>query len=392
MTFREDPRLAEARLVSIEVAMNDLGIGGLRRIAGEFIGPCPDCGGDDRFSINVKKGVFQCRKGCSAGDVIQLVRWQKGFTLDQALEWLVGPRTEISEQERKSRIAKAEAAKKKQDEAAERQRRKAMARAREIWGEGVAAEGSDVRRYLAARGLTADLLPEMPGCLRFHASLPYMVKDASGAWVEAHRGPAMLAAVVQLDGAVSGVHRTWFDLSRPRGKASIAHDGAAQKVKKTLGSIKGGAIRLHTPDAPWDVLVMGEGIETTLTALVSGAYPGAAFWAGVSLGNIAGAMVKVEGQRWSGIPDMEAERAFYPPPWVRQLVLVEDGDSAPAETRAKMLSGARRAMALVPGLSARVVPCPKGLDLNDVLLDGDPADKQAITVEGGQHGNSPGTD
>jgi phage/plasmid primase-like uncharacterized protein len=36
--------------------------------------PCPICGGRDRFSINVRKQVFNCR-GCGAkGDVIALVK------------------------------------------------------------------------------------------------------------------------------------------------------------------------------------------------------------------------------------------------------------------------------------------------------------------------------
>jgi phage/plasmid primase-like uncharacterized protein len=39
----------------------------------ERVGPCPKCGGDDRFSIHVQKQVFNCR-GCEVGgDVIALV-------------------------------------------------------------------------------------------------------------------------------------------------------------------------------------------------------------------------------------------------------------------------------------------------------------------------------
>ena len=44
----------------------------------ERIGPCPKCGGDDRFSINVAKQVFNCR-GCeTGGDVIDLVQFLDG--------------------------------------------------------------------------------------------------------------------------------------------------------------------------------------------------------------------------------------------------------------------------------------------------------------------------
>src|SRR5215472_2532781 len=36
-------------------------------------GPCPKCGGDDRFAINIKKQLFNCR-GCKVGgDIIDFV-------------------------------------------------------------------------------------------------------------------------------------------------------------------------------------------------------------------------------------------------------------------------------------------------------------------------------
>ena len=44
----------------------------------ERCGPCPVCGGDDRFSINIKKQVFNCR-GCNlGGDVIAMIRHLDG--------------------------------------------------------------------------------------------------------------------------------------------------------------------------------------------------------------------------------------------------------------------------------------------------------------------------
>lgn len=74
------------------------------------------------------------------------------------------------------------------------------------------------------------------------------------------------------------------------------------------------------------------------------------------------------GLKHAGIPDMDDAEAFVPPPWVRQLVYVMDGDSDPRLTRAQLLAGIRRAMILRPGLRGRIVPCPEGADLNDVLL------------------------
>jgi hypothetical protein len=132
------------------------------------------------------------------------------------------------------------------------------------------------------------------------------------------------------------------------------------------GSKKGGAIRLHTP-LDSDTLIMGEGIETTLTALAASPVEGAAYWAGVDLGNMSGRMRKVQGSRHSGVPDMADADAFVPPPWVRRLIFIQDGDSDPKATRAKLESGLRRAMARVVGLKGQIVHAGAGVDLNDVL-------------------------
>src|SRR5271169_4124650 len=40
----------------------------------ERTGPCPVCGGDDRFSINTEKQVWNCRGCGKGGDVIDLAR------------------------------------------------------------------------------------------------------------------------------------------------------------------------------------------------------------------------------------------------------------------------------------------------------------------------------
>jgi hypothetical protein len=62
---------AKARAVKIEDEIARRGIR-LRGII-ERCGPCPKCGGEDRFSINTKKGVWNCRQCDVGGDVIKLV-------------------------------------------------------------------------------------------------------------------------------------------------------------------------------------------------------------------------------------------------------------------------------------------------------------------------------
>lgn len=370
MIRKEDPRLPEARARPIWDIAQALDVQGLKRAGREWVGPCPDCGGDDRFSINPDKGVFYCRHCDARGDVIALVLWLRKMTLAQALDWLCGPLDSgLSAAERQDRREKAEANRQRAERAAEKYRADAMAQARKVWRETLPAEDSPVRAYLDRRGITRDVLPDMPRCLRFHPALKYMV-HGDKAWREVWRGPAMVAAIQRADGQGSAVHRTWLDLDRPKGKAEVVDpvSGEVLDAKKTLGSKKGGVIRLLTPAAPWSVLVMGEGIETTLSALAAGAHAGAAFWAGVDLGNLSGKRQTGRGLKFAGLPDMEDGEAFVPPANVRHLVLVEDGDSDPRSTRAQLEAGARRAMALIPGLTAEIVPCPPGLDLNDVLL------------------------
>ncbi len=61
----------------------------LKRVgAFEFAGPCLICGGTDRFGINTKKNVWNCR-GCGVGgDPIALVRHVNGFTYPEAIAFL----------------------------------------------------------------------------------------------------------------------------------------------------------------------------------------------------------------------------------------------------------------------------------------------------------------
>ncbi len=342
----------------------------------EWVGPCPVCGGhekpgSDRFGLNDDKGVMNCRKCGLTGDAIALVMAVKGLEFMAAIDWMCGPRdaADPAGAARKRKLAEDRA--RVRTATADRMRADAMRAAVAIWKGSVPGEGTPVRDYLERRGVTRAMMPVMPICLRFDRAAKYMVPDARarGEWRHVFTGPAMVAAVQGPDRALIGVHRTWLDLSQPKGKAVHPHPfrpGEVCDAKKGLGSKKGGAIRLLTPNGA-DTLVMGEGIETTLSAMVAGVYPGAAFWASIDLGNIAGKRAG-RSREQSAIPDMTDADAFIPPAWCRRLILIMDGDSNPASTRAQIEAGARRAMVARPGLRAQVVECPAGRDLNDVLM------------------------
>jgi hypothetical protein len=54
------------------------------------VGPCPKCGGTDRFSISTKKQVFNCRQCGTGGDIIELVKFLDGCGTRDAVEKLAG--------------------------------------------------------------------------------------------------------------------------------------------------------------------------------------------------------------------------------------------------------------------------------------------------------------
>lgn len=87
MTF-EDWR-TQARSVPIGRVLSARGIK-LRGNAKEACGPCPKCGGKDRFSVNHTKQVWNCR-GCDlGGDVIGLVEMLDACDFIAACENLTG--------------------------------------------------------------------------------------------------------------------------------------------------------------------------------------------------------------------------------------------------------------------------------------------------------------
>ena len=387
MTRHENtPSRAEERKRAIEAAVEEcrgkpiedvaeaLGLD-MDEKSGWLSGPCPECGGEDRFNINIDDGGFFCRKGCAAKGCgpIDLVMVVKRKEFLDAVEWIYGDLPERADPEELERQRRErEKRQREKAEKKEKYREYAIRDARSIWSRAV-RDVPAIRAYLDLRGLGEDVLPMVPSCLRFLPDHPYVVSrkiDGRKELITMHRGPAMIAAVQGPDGRLTCVHQTWFDLTGPRGKPRIVWEGEEQRNKLTRGSQLHAAIRLFTPGR-YSTIVMGEGIETTLTAAAAWRDvlgPETAYWAGISLGHMAGKMARVPGKKYSGIPVMAGSDGFYPPPWVKRLIFIQDGDSDPASTHAKLACGLRRAMALNPGLRGQIVPAGAGVDLNDVLM------------------------
>jgi hypothetical protein len=81
----------KARAKAVPIArVVDVRALGLKRVGAELIGPCPKCGGTDRFSINPGKGVFNCRGCNAAGDCIALTMLIEDCTFAEACEKITG--------------------------------------------------------------------------------------------------------------------------------------------------------------------------------------------------------------------------------------------------------------------------------------------------------------
>src|SRR6516225_11264619 len=82
---------ARARAVPIVDEIRRRGINNLKRVGDEYVGPCPKCGGDDRFAVHTKKNIFNCRNCNVGGDTIQFVEHLDSVDFKTACERLVGP-------------------------------------------------------------------------------------------------------------------------------------------------------------------------------------------------------------------------------------------------------------------------------------------------------------
>ncbi|MBB57244.1 MAG: virulence-associated protein E [Rhodospirillaceae bacterium] len=190
-------------------------------------------------------------------------------------------------------------------------------RAKKIWAESVPVTGTIGETYLHSRRLSGP----WPATLRFNASLFYQ----PGLIL-----PGLVAPVTRWpDRHLCGVHRTYLRLDGT-GKAGVA------SPRKALGVLHAAAIRLAPAS---EHLVVGEGIESVLSAMEATGLPG---WAAVSAGGL--------------------ERLALPD-GVRQVTIAADNDptgiKAAEHAAAEWTSQGRCVRVAIP-------PMP-GADFNDVL-------------------------
>lgn len=190
--------------------------------------------------------------------------------------------------------------------------------ARRLFAASRPIAGTLAEAYLRSRGITADL--DLPA-LRYHPTCFYREHDAA----PRQRWPALIAAVTDLDGRLTGVQRTW--LARDgSGKAPLA------SPRRALGALLGNGVRFGTVH---DVMAAGEGIETMLS--LRSAFPHLPAVAALSASHLAALLL---------------------PSGLRRLYIVCDDDAA--GRRAAVTRGQR---ARAAGISTRLL-MPVRDDLN----------------------------
>ncbi|WP_131194055.1 DUF7146 domain-containing protein [Lichenihabitans psoromatis] len=395
-----DAWIDDARAIKVVEELSRRGhFGRMKRAGAELAGPCPLCGGTDRFSVHPAKNIWNCRKCDAGGDAIALVRNVDGLDFLRAVELLTGvappghhaAETPADRAAREARQAAYAAQAAREDERREAEaldyRDRERARMFKVWREARPIAGTIVERYLALRRVQAPAearLRFLPNYALWSGPQP------SGTIV--HRGPAMMAAIVGPDGKFGGLHTTWIDLTDPDGKARVPDPKTGEFIpaKKVRGSKRGGSILLAQPGGPdATVLFLGEGIETVLSVLMaliaaqSDVLGLAEFRSSVDLGNLSGkAAGKVAHPHdtttdkngrirhvlvGNAVPDLKDRDAVIAiGATIETIVLIGDGDSDPFTTRLALERAAARFNAAYPWVEVRLIMAPPGSDFNDV--------------------------
>jgi putative DNA primase/helicase len=271
-------------------------------------GPCPMCGGKDRwrFTDLNGKGTWWCNH-CSGGNGVSLAMKFTGLPfpeLAQRIESIIGD-TAVTPS--------------RPTGPTEQQTRAAL---NDLWRNARPVSANDpVNRWLHSRGVG---MQKYPSCIRCGMHVRH-----SGPPVTWH--PAMLALVTDVSGHASTIHKTYITID---GKKA-----AVEKVRMfCAGSVPpGGAVRLaqHV-----EVLGVAEGIETALSAAKMFQIP-----------------------TWAALSDWGVEK-FEPPADIKRLVIFADNDQHGA--------GQRAAYALAARVSGKMqvevkIPEQSGSDWNDAL-------------------------
>lgn len=150
--------------------------------------------------------------------------------------------------------------------------------ARRLFAASAPIAGTLAEIYLRRRGLSD--VRRLPA-LRFHPRCFHRADDGrTETW------PALIAAVTDLSGAITGLQRTYLDPALANARdAILAQDGKApfEEPRRAMGALLGHGVRFGQTTGP--LLIAGEGIETMLS--LRGVLPGAPLIAALTANHLA---------------------------------------------------------------------------------------------------------
>ena len=171
------------------------------------------------------------------GDLLDVIRESCGFvdfhaTADEARRFLSLPRPEPARSERVHPVPRG-----------------SPDAARRLFAMAKPLAGTLADAYFRQRGI---LCGARERSLRFHPNCYY--RDLRTGETSAF--PALIAAVTDPDGRITGAHRTWVDPAGD-GKAKVADP------RRSMGNLLGNGVRFgFEPGMPVPAMVAGEGLET----------------------------------------------------------------------------------------------------------------------------------
>lgn len=358
----------------------------LRRAGAEMRGQCPLCAAGKAksagapFAVKPGKGTFCCYVCDAHGDVVDLERELRGGTPVEAARRLAGGQAGSAPSGPMRPRPKPEAP--KGPSASDRV-------AEEILREARPFAGSAAERYMAGRGIGAEVLALIGPQLRFHPNAKWGWDEDAGRWI---RHPAMIAPVVvpAPDGApvsTGGVHATYL-AAGGRGKAAL--DPAKRMWGPQGADGKRGVAWLAGDPraAPGTALTVGEGLETVASVLeMSSVARGGCALAALSLDRLQGGILRDDEGRidvFEPQPDPERPPATWPGRWRVSIAVDRDmgelrvkgrnGRGKPcefaldAEARARLCARlAVRGWTAAGAMTAQAIAPSPGCDFNDEL-------------------------
>ena len=279
----------------------------LKPCSGGFIGLCVfHREKTPSLHVNDERGTFKCF-GCAAwGDIFDWIALTTGATFQEAYESLAGGQPQAFRADPVHRAVIESQARKDDD-------RRRVAHAHNLWLKAEPIAGTLAERYLrTTRGIRSPL----PDMLKYTRSAYCSVLGAG------EETEALIAPLQDSNGPVTAVQQIFLC----RETDDAWRDGRGKRIKRTLGAMRDGCVRLGVPDT---ILGLAGSVEDALAASSLYSLP-----------------------VWATCGEQRMGRVWVPPE-IEQVVIFADADdpglAAAGEAKRAHRAAGRRVTVMMPG-------------------------------------------